>query len=171
MFPADRNACREFRSEEENLHEDHSVSEMAQEVLARQAKALAARTGQTFEGALEVVANSDAGRQLRELADREHRDERAVDWQAKALCERAEERLMHLTSPRTPSLTLQQNATTRGLRATWSGLKARKHAPSTTHSWRRNSPASEDDLPGQELLHVSPVVRHPALLFAPRPTP
>jgi hypothetical protein len=68
---------------------------MAQEVLARQAKALADRTGQPFERALEIVADTEAGRQLRELANGEHRFEKARNWQASVLWERAEKRLMH----------------------------------------------------------------------------
>jgi hypothetical protein len=69
---------------------------MAEEVLARQAKALADRTGHSLEDALEVVANTNAGRQLRELANGEHQHEKAQAWQASVLWERAEGRLMHL---------------------------------------------------------------------------
>src|SRR5215211_8742441 len=43
------------------------------------------------------------------------------------------------------SRALWPSATTRGLRATWSGWKARKNERTTTRSLRRNSPASEDD--------------------------
>jgi hypothetical protein len=78
------------------MREDQTVSEMVEEVLARQAKDLVGRSGQDFERALEVVANTDAGWQLRKLANGEHRDERAMDWQVSVLWERAEERLMHL---------------------------------------------------------------------------
>ncbi len=74
------------------MREDQSVSEMAQEVLARQAEALVNRTGQAFETALEAVATTDAGRQLTELATGEHRGERALDWQANLVRKRAEER-------------------------------------------------------------------------------
>jgi hypothetical protein len=78
------------------LQRDQTVFEMVEEVLARQAKALADHTGQPFERALEVVANTEAGRQLRELANGQYRYEKARDWQAGVLRERAEERLMHL---------------------------------------------------------------------------
>ncbi len=54
------------------MREDQTVLEMVEEVLARQAKAQADRTGRSFEGALEVVADTEAGRQLRELAKGEH---------------------------------------------------------------------------------------------------
>jgi hypothetical protein len=82
--------------EEKNVREDQTISEMAEEVLVRQAKALADRSGQSVEDALEVVADTEAGRQLRELANGEHRYEKARDWQASLLWERAEGRLMHL---------------------------------------------------------------------------
>jgi hypothetical protein len=78
------------------LQREQTVAEMVEEVLARQAKFLADRTGQPFERALEVVAATEAGRQLRELASGEHRHEKARDWQASVLWERAEGRLMHL---------------------------------------------------------------------------
>jgi plasmid stabilization system protein ParE len=81
---------------EKTLHRDQTVFEMAEEVLARQAKALADRSGQSLEDALEVVANTEAGRQLRELANGEHGHEKAQYWQVSVLWERAEERLMHL---------------------------------------------------------------------------
>jgi hypothetical protein len=78
------------------LRREQTVFEMVEEVLARQAKELVNRTGQPLERALEIVADTEAGRQLRELANGEHRYEKARDWQASMLRERAEERLMHL---------------------------------------------------------------------------
>jgi len=60
------------------------VAEMADEVLARQARAQ--RTGEPFETALE------AGRQLEELRKGPHRGERADQWQEEMSRERAEER-------------------------------------------------------------------------------
>ena len=78
------------------MQRDQTVLEMAEEVLARQARSLADRTGQPFDKALEVVADTEAGRQLRELANGEHRYEKAQHWQACLLWERAEERLAHL---------------------------------------------------------------------------
>jgi cellobiose-specific phosphotransferase system component IIA len=76
---------------------DHNVAEMAEEVLARQAKAMVAHTRQPFESALEAVASTEAGQQLRDLANGEHRLEKAQDWQESLLAERAEGRcLMHL---------------------------------------------------------------------------
>ncbi len=74
------------------LHTEQTVSEMVEEVLTPQAKALVEQTGQTFDAALEAVSKTDAGRQLRELAEGPHRDERARDWQVGLAREREEER-------------------------------------------------------------------------------
>jgi hypothetical protein len=74
------------------MHKEQTVSEVVEEVLIRQAKALVERTGRSFEAALEFVSETDAGRQLRELAEGPLRDERARDWQVGLARERAEER-------------------------------------------------------------------------------
>ena len=78
------------------MRKDQTVSEMAEEVLARQAKALADRSGHSLEAALEVVSDTNAGQQLRELANGEHQHEKAHNWQVSVLWERAEGRLMRL---------------------------------------------------------------------------
>ena len=78
------------------MDRDQSVYEMVEAVLARQANALAERTDQPFERVLKIVADTEAGRQLRELADGEHRHKKAREWQASVLWERSEERLMRL---------------------------------------------------------------------------
>jgi len=76
---------------------DETVAEMAEEVLSRQAKAMLEQTGQTFEAALEAVASTEAGQQLRDLANGEHRLEKAQDWQVSLFEEHAEgRRLMDL---------------------------------------------------------------------------
>ena len=67
------------------MRPEQTVEEMAEEVLVRQAKALVDRTGQPFETSLESVAATEAGRQLRELANCEHRHEKAQDWQESSL--------------------------------------------------------------------------------------
>jgi hypothetical protein len=77
------------------VQKDQSVSEMAEEALMRQAKALAQRSGQSLEDAREAVADTEAGRKLRDLANGEHRHEKAHDWQASVFWGRAEERVMH----------------------------------------------------------------------------
>jgi hypothetical protein len=69
-----------------------TVKEMAEKVLVRQAKALVDRTGLPFETSLESVAETEAGRQLRELANSAYSEERATNWQASLPWQRAEER-------------------------------------------------------------------------------
>ena len=61
----------------------------------RQAKALAQRSGHSLEDARQAVSDTEAGRQLRDLANGEHRHEKAQAWQASVFWDRAEERLMH----------------------------------------------------------------------------
>jgi hypothetical protein len=73
-----------------------SVSEMAEEALMPQAKALAHRSGHSLEDARQAVSDTEAGRQLRDLANGEYRHEKAQGWQASVFWDRAEERLMHL---------------------------------------------------------------------------
>lgn len=67
---------------------EQTVSEMVAEVLGRRAEGLAERTGQPFDRAYEDVTKTAAGRQLGELAEGPHRDEKASDWQAGLLAER-----------------------------------------------------------------------------------
>jgi hypothetical protein len=74
------------------MHKNQRVAEMAVDVLARQAGARTKRTGESFEEALKVVLETEAGRQLRELRDGPHRDKRAEDWQEDLVRERAQER-------------------------------------------------------------------------------
>ncbi len=74
------------------MQENQRVAEMAEEVLVRQAKARAERTGEPLEVALKVVRETEAGQQLSELCDGSHRDERAKCWQKDLPRERARER-------------------------------------------------------------------------------
>ena len=75
---------------------DQSVAQMAEEVLARQAKAMLIQTGESFESALEAVLSTHAGQQLRVLANGEHCHEKASEWQGSVFAERAEGRLRDL---------------------------------------------------------------------------
>jgi hypothetical protein len=68
------------------------VSEMANEVLARQARTRAERTGESFEEALKGVLETEAGRQLGELRAGPHGREKADQWQEELARERAEKR-------------------------------------------------------------------------------
>jgi hypothetical protein len=74
------------------MQENQSVSEMATEVLARQAGVRARHTGESLEEALRAVLQTDAGRRLGQLRNGDHRDERADQWQPNLPRERAEER-------------------------------------------------------------------------------
>jgi hypothetical protein len=74
------------------MQENQSVSEMATEVLARQAGARAKRTGESLEVALRAVLQTEAGRLLGQLRDGVHRDQGADEWQPSLPRERAEER-------------------------------------------------------------------------------
>ena len=76
------------------MHRNMRVDDLAAEVLARQARARAERTGEPFEVALGVVLATEAGRQLEELRDGPHRDESARGWQENLPRERAEERAL-----------------------------------------------------------------------------
>lgn len=73
---------------EETVGPEQTVSEMVAEVLGRRAEELAERTGRPLERAYEDVTKTAAGRQLGELAEGPHRNEKASDWQAGLLAER-----------------------------------------------------------------------------------
>ena len=77
------------------MQKDQSIQEMAEEVLMRQAKALVHRSGHSLEDARQAVSDTEAGRQLRDLANGEYRHEKAKEWQASVFWDRAEERSMH----------------------------------------------------------------------------
>ena len=85
------------------VRDDQTVAEMANEVLMRQAKARADRSGEPIEEAMEAVVNTEAGKQLRELRDGPHGDEGVEEWQVGIGQERAQERVeqvsKHLEEP------------------------------------------------------------------------
>jgi hypothetical protein len=78
------------------VQQDQTVSERAEEVLMRQAKALARQSRQSLDDARKAISDTEAGLQLRDLANGEHRHERAKDWQAGVFWGRAEEKSMRL---------------------------------------------------------------------------
>src|SRR5687768_3149346 len=65
---------------------------MAGEVLMRQAKARADRSGESIEEAMEAVLNTEAGAQLRELRDVPRDEESVEEWRVDMARGRAEER-------------------------------------------------------------------------------
>jgi hypothetical protein len=99
------------------MQQNQSVSEMATEVLARQAGARAKRTGESLEEALRAVLQTEAGRHLGRLRDGEHRDERAEQWQPSLLQERAEER--RLARLREERRRLKEEERIRAQKAAW----------------------------------------------------
>ena len=62
------------------LHHDQTVSDMANEVLARQARVRAEQTGESFEEALAAVLKTEAGKKLQNLCEGAYRNERAEHW-------------------------------------------------------------------------------------------
>jgi hypothetical protein len=75
------------------MQPEQTVSEMALEVLGRQATALAQRSGRPLEEALVEVLKTEPGGLLSELAEGPHRSEKARRWQADLQKERIEQRL------------------------------------------------------------------------------
>jgi hypothetical protein len=81
------------------MRAEQTVNEMAQEVLSRQARALAQRTGEPFVEALEAVLETPAGRQLEELRCGPHQDEETRYWQSNLLFERVRQQAGHSVHP------------------------------------------------------------------------
>lgn len=74
------------------MQKNQRVSEMALEVLTRQASTRSKRTGEPFEEVLEAVLQTEAGRGLGKLSEGPHRDKSAQQWQEDLARKRAEER-------------------------------------------------------------------------------
>ncbi len=84
------------------MSEDRSVEEMANEVLMRQAKVQAERSGEPIEEALAAVLNTEAGTQLRKLRDGPHGEESVEEAQVGVARDRAQERVEDLGSSHSP---------------------------------------------------------------------
>ena len=74
------------------MRKKQKVAEMADEVLVREAKTRAKRTGEPFQEALVAVMGTEAGRQLKELRNGPHHGETAQEWQEGLARERTQER-------------------------------------------------------------------------------
>jgi hypothetical protein len=105
------------------MQENQSVSEMATEVLARQAGARAKRTGESLEEALRAVLQTEAGRRLGRLRDGDHRDERSEQWQQGLQGERAEERRQEQLRERRR---LKEEERIRARKAAWESFMRRE---------------------------------------------
>jgi hypothetical protein len=77
------------------MRAQQTVNEMAEEILSRQARALAQQTGEPLAEALEAVLETPAGHQLEELRGGPHQHEEARYWQANLLFERVTEQAGH----------------------------------------------------------------------------
>ena len=91
-WPRSTTGYRKAPGKEQAMKKKQRVADMADEVLARQARDRVRRTGEPFEEALEAVRKTVAGRQLEELRDGPHGVERAQEWQEGMSRERADER-------------------------------------------------------------------------------
>jgi hypothetical protein len=77
------------------MRTEQTVEEMVQEILWRQASAIAQQTGEPFAQALAAVLETPAGHQLEELRGGPYQQEEARYWQAKLLFERVSEQAGH----------------------------------------------------------------------------
>src|SRR5918994_2306194 len=105
------------------MKQNQSVSEMATEVLARQAGARTKHTGESLEEALRAVLQTEAGRRLGQLRDGDHRNERADEWQPSLPQERAEERRQAQLEERRR---LQEEQRSRARKAAWESFMRRE---------------------------------------------
>ena len=78
------------------MQPEQTISEMANEVLARQAKARADRVGEPIEEAMGAVLKTEAGQQLRDLRDGPIGEESVEEVQLGVARERAQERAEEL---------------------------------------------------------------------------
>ena len=78
------------------MQPEQTISEMANEVLARQAKGRADRGGEPIEEAMGAVLKTEAGQQLRDLRDGPHGEESVEEAQVGVARERAQERVKDL---------------------------------------------------------------------------
>src|SRR5918997_1072898 len=106
------------------MQQNQSVSEMATEVLVRQAAARARRTGESLVEALRAVLQTEAGRRLGQLRDGPHRNERAEQWQPNLPRERAEER--RLARLREERRRLREEERSRAHEAAWESFMRRE---------------------------------------------
>ena len=77
------------------MHPEQTVAEMTEEVLCRQTRARARRTGQSLAKARTAVIETAAGSQLEELRIGTHHHEEVRYWQANLLFERVSEQAGH----------------------------------------------------------------------------
>ena len=74
------------------MYRNIRVDDLAAEVLARQARIYAEKSGEPYDAAMRLVLETEAGRQLEELRAGPHRDESARRWHENLQREQAEHR-------------------------------------------------------------------------------
>ena len=77
------------------MHPEQTLAEMAEEVLSRQARTRARRTGQSLAKARTSVIRTAAGSQLEELRIGAHQHEEVRYWQANLLFDRVSDQAGH----------------------------------------------------------------------------
>ena len=77
------------------MRAEQTLVEMAEEVLCRQTRARARRTGQSLAAARAAVMQTPAGCQLEELRSGAHQHEEVRYWQANLLFERVSAQAGH----------------------------------------------------------------------------
>ena len=106
------------------MQQNQSITEVATEVLARQAGARAKRTGESLVEALRAILQTEAGRRLGRLREGPHRDEKADEWQPSLPRERAEER--RLARLREERRRLREEERIRARKAAWESFMRRE---------------------------------------------
>jgi hypothetical protein len=129
------------------MQKDQSVSEMATEILGRQAAARAKHTGESLVEALEAVLQTEAGGRLGQLRDGEHRDERADQWQPSLPRERAEER--RLARLREERRRLKEEERVRARKAEWESFIRKERRELELRKDGQLATLLEEALPGE----------------------
>jgi hypothetical protein len=130
------------------MQQNQSVSEMATEVLARQAGARTKHTGESLEEALRAVLQTEAGRRLARLRDGDHRDESVGQWQSNLPQERAEERRQEKLEERSR---LREEERSRARKAAWESFMRKER-----RELKRRKEGQLAELLGQTLAGESP---------------
>jgi hypothetical protein len=113
------------------MQENQTVSDMALEVLTRQASTLSKHTEEPSEEALKDVLHTEAGRQLRKLSEGPYRDQSAQQWQEELPRKRAKERKQTRHEERRQALQQERSkqrlaAWKQFMREEWRELELRK---------------------------------------------
>ena len=106
------------------MQKNQSITEVATEVLTRQAGTRAKRTGESLEVALRAVLQTEAGRRLGQMRDEDHRDERTEQSQPGPEWERAEERRLARLQEERRRLREEENR--RARKAAWEAFMRRE---------------------------------------------